>query len=51
MVGALIIGTAATLAPPLLAKAAIDRGIEQGDTKALVIVVIAFLVSARARVG
>jgi ATP-binding cassette subfamily B protein len=46
MVGALVIGTAATLAPPLLAKAAIDRGIVQGDTKALVIVVIAFLVSA-----
>ncbi len=43
---ALIIGTAATLAPPLLAKAAIDQGIEKGDSKTLFIVVVAFLVSA-----
>ncbi len=43
---ALIIGTAATLAPPLLARAAIDEGIEQHDTRKLVIVVIAFLISA-----
>ncbi len=46
MVVALIIGTAATLAPPLLAKAAIDKGIEQGDSGTLMVVVIAFLVSA-----
>ena len=46
MLVALVIGTAATLAPPLLAKAAIDKGIEEGDTRTLVIVVIAFLVSA-----
>jgi len=43
---ALIIGTAATLAPPLLARAAIDEGIEKHDTRKLVIVVIAFLISA-----
>jgi len=46
MIVALLIGTAATLAPPLLAKAAIDKGIEQGDSKTLFVVVIAFLVSA-----
>jgi ABC-type multidrug transport system fused ATPase/permease subunit len=46
MVAALIIGTGATLAPPLLAKAAIDQGIEKGDSKTLFVVVIAFLVSA-----
>ena len=41
-----LVGTAATLAPPLLARAAIDQGIEKHDTKTLVLVVIAFLVSA-----
>ena len=39
-------GTAAALAPPLLVKVAIDQGIEKHDTKVLVLVVIAFLVSA-----
>ena len=43
---ALVVGTAATLAPPLLARAAIDKGIEQQDIKTLVLVVIAFLFSA-----
>jgi ABC-type multidrug transport system fused ATPase/permease subunit len=46
MLAALFLGTAASLAPPLLAKLAIERGIEHHDTKALVLVVIAFLVSA-----
>ncbi|HEY2767624.1 MAG TPA: ABC transporter ATP-binding protein [Solirubrobacteraceae bacterium] len=46
MLAALILGTAAALAPPPLAKTAIDSGIEQGDTKTLVLVVLAFLVSA-----
>jgi ATP-binding cassette subfamily B protein len=46
MFAALLVGTAATLAPPLLAKVAIDRGIAQHDTTTLVLVVIAFLVSA-----
>jgi len=43
---ALLIGTAASLAPPLLAKVAIDQGIEKQDTTTLVLVVIAFLASA-----
>jgi ABC-type multidrug transport system fused ATPase/permease subunit len=43
---ALLVGTAASLAPPLLAKLAIDRGIDRHDTRALVLIVIAFLVSA-----
>jgi ABC-type multidrug transport system fused ATPase/permease subunit len=43
---ALLVGTAAALAPPLLVKVAIDQGITQHDTKVLVLVVIAFLVSA-----
>jgi ABC-type multidrug transport system fused ATPase/permease subunit len=46
MLVALLLGTAASLAPPLLAKLAIERGIERHDTKALVLVVIAFLCSA-----
>ena len=46
MLAALIVGTAATLAPPLLAKVAIDDGIEKHDTRTLVLVVIAFLIAA-----
>ena len=46
MLTALIVGTAAGLAPPLLAKFAIEDGIEEHDTKKLVLVVVAFLVSA-----
>jgi ABC-type multidrug transport system fused ATPase/permease subunit len=43
---ALILGTAASLAPPLLARAAIDDGIERHDFGKLLLVVIAFFVSA-----
>jgi ATP-binding cassette subfamily B protein len=46
MLGALVVGTAAYLAPPLLAKAAIDSGIEKHDSTALVLIVIAFLAVA-----
>jgi ABC-type multidrug transport system fused ATPase/permease subunit len=42
---ALLVGTAASIAPPLLAKEAIDRGIVRHDSTALAIVVAAFLVS------
>jgi ABC-type multidrug transport system fused ATPase/permease subunit len=43
---ALIAGTAATLAPPPLAKLAIDDGIIPGDLGVLNLVVVAFVVSA-----
>jgi ATP-binding cassette subfamily B protein len=43
---ALVVGTAASLAPPLLAKIAIDDGISKHDTTTLVLVVVAFLLSA-----
>jgi ABC-type multidrug transport system fused ATPase/permease subunit len=43
---ALLVGTAASLAPPLLAKVAIDEGIGQHNTKALALVVVGFLASA-----
>jgi ABC-type multidrug transport system fused ATPase/permease subunit len=43
---ALLVGTGASLAPPLLAKAAIDDGIEKHDTTALVLIVVAFLAAA-----
>ncbi len=43
---ALVLGTAAALAPPLLAKLAIDSGIEKHDIQTLELVVLAFLVSA-----
>ncbi|MHB1539079.1 MAG: ABC transporter ATP-binding protein, partial [Solirubrobacteraceae bacterium] len=46
MLTALIIGTAAGLAPPLLAKFAIDKGIDKHATATLAIVVVAFLASA-----
>ena len=46
MFAALLVGTAASLAPPLLAKVAIDQGISRRDTTTLVLVVIAFLVCA-----
>ncbi len=46
MLTALVLGTAAALAPPLLAKVAIDEGIDRHDTRTLVLVVVAFLVSA-----
>ncbi|MDX6699926.1 MAG: ATP-binding cassette, subfamily bacterial, partial [Baekduia sp.] len=43
---ALVLGTAASLAPAPLAKQAIDRGITKGDTAVLTIVVILFVISA-----
>ena len=43
---ALIAGTAASLAPPPLAKVAIDEGIIPGDAKVLHLVVAGFIVSA-----
>jgi ABC-type multidrug transport system fused ATPase/permease subunit len=46
MMVALVLGTAASLAPPLLAKVAIDDGIDHHDSRTLVLVVIAFLFSA-----
>jgi ABC-type multidrug transport system fused ATPase/permease subunit len=46
MFAALVIGTAASLAPAPLAKTAIDSGILKGDEATLDIVVVAFLASA-----
>jgi ABC-type multidrug transport system fused ATPase/permease subunit len=46
MLIALILGTAASLAPPLLAKLAIDSGIKKHDIHTLALVVLAFLLSA-----
>jgi ABC-type multidrug transport system fused ATPase/permease subunit len=46
MLAALLVGTAASLAPPLLAKVAIDQGIARHDTTTLALVVAAFLFSA-----
>jgi ABC-type multidrug transport system fused ATPase/permease subunit len=43
---ALVIGTAASLAPAPLAKAAIDSGILAGNERTLDLVVVAFIVSA-----
>jgi len=46
MLIALVLGTAASLAPPLLAKLAIDSGIVKHHVHTLVLVVLAFLFSA-----
>jgi ABC-type multidrug transport system fused ATPase/permease subunit len=46
MLVALLLGTAASLAPPLLAKLAIDSGIDKHRIHTLVLVVLAFLFSA-----
>jgi ABC-type multidrug transport system fused ATPase/permease subunit len=46
MLTALLLGTVAGLAPPLLAREAIDSGINRHDSHTLVLVVIAFLVAA-----
>jgi ATP-binding cassette subfamily B protein len=46
MFAALLAGTAASLAPAPLAKAAIDNGILAGDRGTLDLVVLAFLASA-----
>jgi ATP-binding cassette subfamily B protein len=43
---ALLLATAAALAPPYLAGRAIDDGIRHGDTQALTIIVIVFLAAA-----
>jgi ABC-type multidrug transport system fused ATPase/permease subunit len=43
MLSALVLGTAASLAPPLLAKIAIDKGITGHHVSTLVLVVLAFL--------
>jgi len=43
---ALLLGTATSLAPPLLARAAIDDGIEKHSTSTLILVVGAFLLAA-----
>ncbi len=43
MLIALVVGTAASLAPPLLAKVAIDRGIDRHDVDTLALVVAAFI--------
>ncbi len=43
---ALLLGTATTLAPPLLARAAIDDGIDKHSISTLVLVVGAFLIAA-----
>jgi len=46
MLASLVLGTAASLAPPPLAKLAIDNGIRKGDVGTLDLVVLAFLASA-----
>jgi ABC-type multidrug transport system fused ATPase/permease subunit len=46
MMVALVLGTAAALAPAPLARQAIDRGITKGDTGALTVIVILFIISA-----
>ncbi len=46
MLVALVLGTGASLAPPLLAKVAIDSGIDKHDIHTLTVVVLAFLLSA-----
>jgi ATP-binding cassette, subfamily B, bacterial len=43
---ALLLATGAALAPPYLAGRAIDDGIKNGDTKALTMIVLAFLAAA-----
>jgi ABC-type multidrug transport system fused ATPase/permease subunit len=43
---ALVLGTAASLAPPLLARAAIDDGIQRHDLGKLELVVLAFMAAA-----
>ncbi len=45
-IGSLMVATAASLAPPYLAKLAIDDGITPGDVGALNVIVAAFIASA-----
>ena len=44
----LVAFTGVALLPPLIAKFAIDNGIDQGDTRAIALAVVAFLVTALA---
>ena len=46
MMVALLLATAASLAPPYLAGLAVDKGVVPGDTGALTMIVLAFLGSA-----
>jgi ABC-type multidrug transport system fused ATPase/permease subunit len=46
MMVALVLATAAALAPPFLAGEAVDRGINEGDAGALTVIVLLFLASA-----
>jgi ATP-binding cassette subfamily B protein len=46
MIGSLLLATAAALAPPPLAKLAIDNGIVPGDLQALTRIVLLFLLTA-----
>jgi ATP-binding cassette subfamily B protein len=46
MLIALVIATAAALAPPYLAGAALDKGIDDGNTRALTVILFAFLAAA-----
>jgi ATP-binding cassette subfamily B protein len=46
MLAVLVVGTAASLAPPYLAGKAVDNGIVPGDMSALTWIVVAFLASA-----
>ena len=50
MMVALVLGTAAALAPAPLAKQAIDRGITKGDTGALTVIVLLFIVRLAERI-
>ena len=45
MMGALVVATAAALAPPALAGAAIDKGIQAFDESALTVIVIVYIAS------
>jgi len=46
MFGALVVATAASLAPPYLAGRAIDDGIRAGDTSALTVILVVFIAAA-----
>ena len=50
-VGTLVAFTAVALLPPLLARAAIDNGIDEGSLRTITLVVVAFLLTAVAVFG
>jgi len=50
-VGTLVAFTAVALLPPLLARAAIDNGIDEGSLRTITLVVVAFLLAAVAVFG